>query len=477
MFYGRKDILADLAGLWEKRTASLVTCRGRRRIGKSTLIEEFARLSGARFLKLEGKAPEKGMTNADQLISFCSQLRRQVGGRKLSADGWSEAFEVLDGFLDGRKTVLLLDEISWMGKFDSGFPGDLKIAWDDLFKKHDRTIVFLCGSVSAWITENILNNTGFLGRRSMDLVLGELSLSDCFRFWGSRMSRVSTRDVIDILSVTGGVPKYLEDVRPTLSADENIRRLCFRSTGMLVREFEEIFANVFEGDAAAKREILEALAKGPLSVSDLAVALGKERNGHLSAALEELLLSGFVEKDEGLNPKTGRPSLSTRYRLKDNYTRFYLHYVAPHRMMIDKDGYRFSSVEQLDGWDAIMGLQFENLVLNHIPDLLPRLHIDTALLTSAAPYRVVTRRKGEGCQIDLLIQSKRFWYVVEIKRKRHIGREIVEEVARKVARLPHPKSISIRTALVYEGELSKAVEVDGYFDALVPIEVLLEKGR
>lgn len=477
MFYGRKDILDDLAGLWEKKTASLVTCRGRRRIGKSTLIEEFARLSGARFLKLEGKAPEKDMTNDDQLNSFCSQLRRQVGGRKLSADGWAEAFAVLDGFLDGRKTVLLLDEISWMGKFDPGFAGDLKIAWDDLFKKHDRTIVFLCGSVSAWITENILNNTGFLGRRSMDLVLGELPLADCFRFWGSRMSRVSTRDVIDILSVTGGVPKYLEDVRPTLSADENIRRLCFRSTGMLVREFEEIFANVFEGDVAAKREILEALAKGPLSVSDLAVALGKERNGHLSAALEELSLSGFVEKDEGLNPKTGRPSLSTRYRLKDNYVRFYLHYVAPQRMMIDKDGYRFSSVEQLDGWDAIMGLQFENLVLNHIPDLLPRLHIDLALLTSAAPYRVVTRRKGEGCQIDLLIQSKRFWYVVEIKRKRHIGREIVEEVAGKVARLPHPKSISIRTALVYEGELSKAVEGDGYFDALVPIEVLLEKGR
>ena len=473
MFYGRKDILDDLVGLWEKKKASLVTCRGCRRIGKSTLIEEFARQSGARFLKLEGKAPERGMTNADQLESFGAQLRRQVGGGKLAPDSWTEAFAFLDAFIDGRKTVLLLDEISWMGRYAPGFAGDLKIAWDDLFKKHDRTIVFLCGSVSAWITENILNNTGFLGRRSMDLVLGELSLSDCFRFWGARMSRVSTRDVIDILSVTGGVPKYLEDIRPSLSADENIRRLCFRSTGMLVKEFEEVFASVFEGDASAKREILVALANGPLGVSELAAVLGKERNGHLSATLDELSLSGFVEKDEGLNPKTGKPSLSVRYRLKDNYARFYLHYVAPHRMMIDKDGYRFSSIEQLDGWDTIMGLQFENLVLNHIPDLLPKLHIDTALLSSAAPYRIVSRKKGEGCQIDLLIQSKRFWYVVEIKRKRCIGREVVEEVERKIARLPHPKSISIRTALVYEGELSKAVEGDGYFDALVPVEALL----
>lgn len=473
MFYGRKDILDDLAGLWEKRIASLVTCRGRRRIGKSTLIEEFARRSGARLLKLEGKAPEKGMTNAVQLKSFCAQLRRQVGGENLVADDWAEAFARLDGFLDGRKTVLLLDEISWMGKYDPGFAGDLKIAWDDLFKKHSRTIVFLCGSVSAWITKNILNNTGFLGRRSMDLVLGELPLSDCFRFWGSRASRVSIRDVVDVLSVTGGVPKYLEEIRPSLSSDENIRRLCFRDNGMLVKEFEEIFANVFEGDVTAKRDILKSLAGGPLGVSDLAKALGKERNGHLSTALDELALSGFVEKDEGLNPKTGRPVLSVRYRLKDNYARFYLRYIAPHRTVIGKDGYRFASVEQLDGWNTIMGLQFENLVLNHITDLLPHLHVNMALLTSAAPYRIVTRKKGEGCQIDLLIQSKRFWYVVEIKRKRSIGREVIDEVERKVLRLPHPKSVSIRTALVYEGELSKAVEGDGYFDAIVPIEKLL----
>lgn len=243
---------------------------------------------------------------------------------------------------------------------------------------------------------------------------------------------------------------------------------------MLVKEFEEIFANVFEGDVSSKRLILEALAHGPLGVSELASILGKERNGHLSTALEELALSGFVDKDVGLNPKTGKTSLVARYRLKDNYARFYLHYIAPHRMMIDKDGYRFSSVEQLDGWDSIMGLQFENLVLNHITDLLPQLHVDTALLTSAAPHRIVSRKKGEECQIDLLIQSKRFWYVVEIKRKRYIGRDIVDEVSKKVSRLPHPKSISIRTALVYEGELSKAVEGDGYFDALVPIENLLK---
>ena len=64
-FFGREAELSQLDGLWEKRVPSLVTCRGRRRIGKSTLIEEFARRSGARFVKLEGLRPKAGMTDAE----------------------------------------------------------------------------------------------------------------------------------------------------------------------------------------------------------------------------------------------------------------------------------------------------------------------------------------------------------------------------------------------------------------------------
>jgi hypothetical protein len=60
--------------------------------------------------------------------------------------------------------LFLLDEISWLGGLDQDFPGHLKMAWDSVFKQHPKLILVLCGSVSAWITKNILNNTGFLGR-------------------------------------------------------------------------------------------------------------------------------------------------------------------------------------------------------------------------------------------------------------------------------------------------------------------------
>ena len=73
----------------------------------------------------------------------------------------------------------------------------------------------------------------------------------------------------------------------------------------------------------------------------------------------------------------------------------------------------------------------------------------------------------------MLVQTRKSAYIVEIKRKRHIGESIEDEVAKKVARLRHPHGMSIRTALVYEGELAPVVRGNGYFDAIISAADLL----
>ena len=184
MFYGREEDLADLKSLWKKNTASLITCRGRRRIGKSTLIEEFAKRSKARFIEIAGTAPRKGMTNSDQLKAFSQQLDAATGqGKSNIPSDWFEAFTRLDNAINDSNTVVLLDEISWMGQFDPDFPGTLKTIWDTRFKKHRNLIMVLCGSVSTWIEANILNSTGFVGRATQNITLRELPLDCCVRFW------------------------------------------------------------------------------------------------------------------------------------------------------------------------------------------------------------------------------------------------------------------------------------------------------
>ena len=137
--------------------------------------------------------------------------------------------EGLSGLLDKaidnrRRTVVLLDEISWMGGYDPDFPGYLKTAWDTMFSRHDKLVLVLCGSVNAWIKKNILDSTGFVGRFSRDYVLGELTLAESAKFWKSAADRLAPREIFDVLAITGGIPRYLEEIDPGLSADENIRR-------------------------------------------------------------------------------------------------------------------------------------------------------------------------------------------------------------------------------------------------------------
>ena len=121
-----------------------------------------------------------------------------------------------------------------------------------------------------------------------------------------------------------------------------------------------------------------------------------------------------------------------------------------------------------------MGYAFENLIVNNYAELIPSLHLGNALIESAAPYR---RMGDAGVQIDLLIQTRRALYIVEIKRQREIGREVEREVEQKVDRLGKHEGKSIRTSLVYEGHLAPIVEADDFFDSIVPVQDLMGLSR
>ena len=137
---------------------------------------------------------------------------------------------------------------------------------------------------------------------------------------------------------------------------------------------------------------------------------------------------------------------------------------------------RGKSLESLPGWDSILGLQFENLVLHDAMALVPFLHLGGVPILSAAPFRLPGTKKEPGCQIDLLLQTRRAAVVVEIKRRREIGEEVEAEVARKVAKLPVAPGTSVRTALVFDGHLAPVVRANGYFDAIVSTNDLFDLG-
>lgn len=475
MFIGRERELEEMNSFWGRDHGVLMTCRGRRRIGKSTLIDEFASRTAKNYFSIVGLAPRKGMTDARQRAHFCEMIAEYAERPVEFAETWSLAFRQLDDLLvrSGR-TVILLDEISWMGGYNPDFASYLKTAWDKFLRKHADLILILCGSVSSWIAENILCSTGFVGRNSFDIDLKELSLRDSVKLFGPTAGRLSTTEKFDLLSLTGGVPKYLEEVRPELSVDENFRRLCFLPRSLLFREFNETFSEVLGDRVVSRGRILRLLLEKSMSTSELAEKESKTPNGGYAKAVRDLLYAGFVEEESGLSPVTGKPYKEVRYRVKDNYARFYLKTIEPRTAAIKNGLFEFSSLEQLDGWDGILGLQFQNLILNRVNDLFPHLGLEQSLVLSASPYVQNATLRNKGCQIDLLIRTARMLFVVEIKRKRQISHGIIDEVAEKVRRLRYDRRLSIRTALVYEGALAPSVPADRYFDFIVPASKLIE---
>jgi len=472
-FYGRLDIIENLDALWGKRVSSLVTCRGRRRIGKSTLIKKFAENSGARFIKIEGMRPEADFTDEDERRTFAEQLAIQTQYDGHIPGNWTEAFKCLAEQIDERRTVVLLDEVSWLAHYDKTFAATLKISWDNILKGHERLIFVVCGSVSTWIRKNIIDSRAYFGRRSLDVVVPELSLVDCVRFWGERAGRIPLVDILDVLSVTGGVPRYLEEVIPSMSAAENIRRMAFAPNSILRKDFDEMFSDVITQVPKDTARVLESLVDGPLTGAGVATKLGVAKNGRIAMALMQLVESGLVSRDIGMNPETGEEIRERRYRLSDNYVRFYLKCVKPAARTIDAGAFALARLSQLPAWNTHLGLAFENLIVNHYRELLPFLHLEDALVYSAAPYSRRATKTDQGFQVDLLLQTRRSQCIVEVKRQRRIGVGVIQEVANKVGRIRHAPDCSVRSALVFDGALDDVVVADGYFDAIVPFRKLV----
>ena len=474
MFVGRQNELETLARLWRKGSASLVVCSGRRRIGKSTLIEEFAARSKCRFVEIVGLAPDAKMNNEKQLANFMGSLPSSGRRPPQTVTDWPAAFKALSKAIPrSGRTVVFLDEISWMGGYDETFAAYLKNAWDVDFSRCDNLVFVICGSVSAWIATNILNSRGFVGRISVNLKVDELPVGLCRSFWGRSADQVATGEIVDLLSVTGGVPKYLQEIDPALSTADNIRNLCFLPEGYLFEDFDRIFTDVFSRTPHDKRKIVELLADGPRSAKEIATRLGYGRNGHLTAALSELKEAGFVTSDEGLNPATQKSVREVRYRIRDNYVRFYLKCIAPRAAAIARGLFRFRSLEQLPGWETLVGFQFESLVANNLQTLVPLIGLGDVLVTSAAPYACLGRQRGSGVQVDLLLQTRKSVCVVEIKRRKRIDENVETQVQEKIARLALPREISVRKALVYDGELHPQIRENGYFDFLISADRLL----
>lgn len=473
IFIGRKPELERLKALHQKKTPALCVVKGRRRIGKSRLIGEFAKISGSQtFWSFAGLAPEDGISAQEQRDNFARQLALMLKIPPMTFQDWSDAFEHLSLHIKAGD-IVLLDEISWMVSKDPSFIPKLKAWWD---KQTAHMLLVFCGSVSTWIEENILKSTAFFGRVNLTISLEPLSIPESAAFLRTLGMKLSHYDMYKLLSIVGGVPWYLEQFNSGVSADDNIKQLAFEKSGLLVTEFDRIFHDLFNGKGVTYKKILDSLKDGARTLSEIRQSIEFAHSGTLSQMMDHLIVAGFVIKQSLWSFKTAASLKQSLYRIPDPYMRFYLKVIEPNATAIADGGFDQVPLSTMSGFDTHMGLQLEALLLQHRLLLLQKLGISPVDIVRSGPYRQTKTTTQQGCQIDYLIQTKtNSLFICEFKfKKREIGSDIITEMQEKISRLKAPKGFAKVAVLLHLSGVASSVATNPYFYRIVDIADFLE---
>lgn len=386
--------------LLQTRKSSFVAVTGRRRIGKTYLIDEVYK----KHICLR----VTGIQNADintQIINFTQKVAEYSGKQIVTPpNNWQEAFTLLREYLKSlskrKKQVIFLDELPWMATKRSGFIEMLAHLWNDYLSKETHFILVICGSATSWITQKIVNSKGGLHNRiTQQIHLKPFTLAETRAFLQSKGIQLVSNSVAEIYMAMGGVPFYLEQLQKGESVAQAIARICFSKEGVLKNEYQNLYKALFE-NAENHEAIVATLAKAQngLSRKEILKKAKIEAGGPYTRAMNDLIESGFVRE---ITP-FGKRKRGAVYRLLDEYSIFYHKFIRPNKT---KDEKIWTTISQSQSYRIWSGLTFENLCLRHIEEIKNALGI-SGIYTEYDAYRQQGTTNKTGFQIDLIIDRK-----------------------------------------------------------------------
>lgn len=472
-FVGREDEMDLLLAMHRRKFPSLIVIKGRRRVGKSRLVAEFAKKVRGRSWRFSGLAPTEEVTEQKQRDHFVDQLASQAKESTFSCLDWNHVFIHLSKHIKAGD-VVLFDEISWMGGADPTFIPKMKVWWDE---QRLPFVLVICGSVSTWIEDNILNSTAFFGRVNLTMTLEPLDLCLSNQLLSKAGFQGSVYDRYKVLSILGGIPWYLEQVMSGWGADQTLLTFCFKQGGLLVVEFDRLFHDLFNGRGKTYKRIMDALKSGPKTLADIRTHLDFAQSGTLSQLMDHLVTAGFVQKHILWSFKTTKPLKQSLYRISDPYMRFYLKVIEPLRHRIEQGNFQAMTLSAIPGLESHLGFQMESLLLQNRDLLLKSIGIVRSEILVDGPYRQAKNSIQKGCQIDYLIQTQTHnLFICEFKfNRRMLGMDVVEAHKAKCNALKVPRGFAKVPVLFHVGEVSAEVDTCGYFYRIIDLTRWLEK--
>ena len=396
---GRKAELDILKNLYESQKSEFAILYGRRRVGKTFLVN---RVFKERFtFRITGMA--KGNTNR-QLTNFQSTFNAEAPeGLQLerAPENWFTAFQALSKLAEADprpRKVIFFDELPWFDTHGSDFLTALEHFWNSWASFRSDVLLIACGSAASWMINQLIHNHGGLHNRITERIpLQPFTLAETEAFLHAKGGVFDRYQIAELYMAMGGIPFYLENVQVNRSIAQNIDRMFFSARGMLRTEYGDLYRSLFKNPAKhiAIVEALAAKAKG-LTRKEIVAETKISDGGTLTKVLDELEQSGFLRRYLPFG-KTKRDAL---FQLIDPFTLFYLSFVRDSKA--EGEG---AWLAQMDShrWQAWSGYAFEYLCRYHITGIKKQLGI-SGIYTEISAWR--SQKSKKGAQIDLVIDRK-----------------------------------------------------------------------
>ena len=388
----------ELLNTKKKRNSQLVIVYGRRRVGKTFLVNETFSNDFAFKLTGDYKKPV-----SVQLNNFADELKNKWRENFSLPKSWREAFRLLMGYIDSlpseKKQVIFFDEMPWMDTPKSEFIESFEWFWNQYGSSKNNLIFIVCGSASGWINKKFDKNKGGLfNRQTLRIYLNPFNLYETKEFLLANYIDWSIRDICECYMIMGGIPFYLNMLDPSLTLNENIDNMFFRKHCLLWDEFDKLYSTLFNNDPKYIK-VVETLSKKKFGLTrkELIEDYKYKDNGNLTLILKNLLDAGFIKT---INCAGGRKS--TIYKLADYFTLFYFKFI--------KDNYSTNEHFYRNTGDSASrriwnGFSFELVCFDHINQIKQKLGI-SGVISNDYSYYISGNEEEKGTQIDLIIDRK-----------------------------------------------------------------------
>ena len=340
MFIGREHELQFLNDAYSSNKAEFIVLYGRRRVGKTELLNEFSKNKPCIFYTC------REYTDRIQLQSFTDKVRSYDIPAFEYVDcfsNWEKAFSSVLHLPSSDKKLLIIDEFPYACKYNESIPSVLQVLWDEKLR-HENVMIVLCGSAMSFIEKDLLSEKNPLyGRTTGIYKVNPLPYTDALKFFPN----YSDEDKLIAYSILGGIPHYLSQFGASLSLEENIKRNILRKGCSLYNETEFLIKQELR-EPAVYNTIIESIALGNTSFNELLMSTHLEKS-KLSVYLKNLIEIAIIEKEASAlsSDKDKVSSSKGNYILTDNFFRFW--YAFAYRNLTDLEN------DDADGvWDSVI---------------------------------------------------------------------------------------------------------------------------